>query len=486
MDNEKNNRPETAVNENFKVIGDLEEAVKEDESLSELVDFVNANLQQSKEADSENDSVVSNAIDEPSSDREETLSVEQASPADTVEGNADAVIQNLDSDAADEKRDDAEQAESSLEESVAAKGQEDGIENVDNDAAQGALTKTDSAQLNEIGQEGALVEKDKKRKLKKVKKEKSATNAFDRFFISLWAVLVSAITFVAVQINKIIKLIFKREAPLKYIKAFIATALIICLAFLITAPFRITQQSDVYPIYSNGLIPVKMEVGKDENGVAQYKWGYVDRYGNTKLEPIYDEARPFSNGGAWVRRREMIDDNGQKVTRDYWSVISLSGRTMSRKFITDATGLATVGDFDRETNLAWVREGSKYGYVRGHDGRLVVEIIYDDASDFSNNLARVKFGNSEYFINAAGKAKSESYEKVRSFANGFAAVCRSGGKWGFINTSCREIVECKFDEVWDFEGGYAKIRLGNNYGYINQNGKYEVPPNFGDLIPSLE
>ena len=38
-----------------------------------------------------------------------------------------------------------------------------------------------------------------------------------------------------------------------------------------------------------------------------------------------------------------------------------------------------------------------------------------------------------------------------------------------------EIVPCKYDGAWAFSDGMAMIRVGNNYGFIDKNGKEVVP-----------
>ncbi len=58
----------------------------------------------------------------------------------------------------------------------------------------------------------------------------------------------------------------------------------------------------------NGLAPVH------SNG----KWGYVDKNGNVKLSIVYEEAAPFYEGYAWIKRTEdsnyeLIDTNGSTV-----------------------------------------------------------------------------------------------------------------------------------------------------------------------------
>lgn len=52
------------------------------------------------------------------------------------------------------------------------------------------------------------------------------------------------------------------------------------------------------------------------------------------------------------------------------------------------------------------------------------------------------------------------YEDARSFSHGFAAV-RTGGKWGYIDENNNQIVEPKFDEATSIsEVGSAAVKQG--------------------------
>ena len=55
-----------------------------------------------------------------------------------------------------------------------------------------------------------------------------------------------------------------------------------------------------------------------------------------------------------------------------------------------------------------------------------------------------------------------NYDSACDFCEGMASVCRDG-KWGFIDTSGREVVPCKYDCVDDFHEGMARVNIGGRW-----------------------
>ena len=45
-------------------------------------------------------------------------------------------------------------------------------------------------------------------------------------------------------------------------------------------------------------------------------------------------------------------------------------------------------------------------------------------------------------------------------------------KWGFVNKSGAMQIEAIFDEVDSFDGGVARVRIGQNVVFVNEAGKF--------------
>ena len=50
------------------------------------------------------------------------------------------------------------------------------------------------------------------------------------------------------------------------------------------------------------------------------------------------------------------------------------------------------------------------------------------------------------------------------------------GRHGFIDKTGKEIVEPKYDYVYDFEEGFAKVELNGKHGFVDKTGKEVIPP----------
>ena len=72
------------------------------------------------------------------------------------------------------------------------------------------------------------------------------------------------------------------------------------------------------------------------------------------------------------------------------------------------------------------------------------------------------------------------YDYVWDFEEGLAKV-KLKGKWGFINKNGKEVIPIKYDDVHDFSEGLARVELNGKYGYINKNGKEVIPIKYDDV-----
>ena len=68
-------------------------------------------------------------------------------------------------------------------------------------------------------------------------------------------------------------------------------------------------------------------------------------------------------------------------------------------------------------------------------------------------------------------AKSlEVYDELGPFNEGYAAV-RRGKKWGYINTKGEEVIPCSFDAADIFSEGLAAVSKSDKLAYINTKGE---------------
>ena len=74
---------------------------------------------------------------------------------------------------------------------------------------------------------------------------------------------------------------------------------------------------------------------------------------------------------------------------------------------------------------------------------------------------------------STGKELVFRYDYVWCFIEGLAKV-RLNGKYGYVDTTGKEVVPCKYDYVWDFIKGLARVQLNGKYGYVDKAGKVVI------------
>lgn len=310
-------------------------------------------------------------------------------------------------------------------------------------------------------------------------------NKFDAFFIKLWSLIVAVIVGMANGINWVVSGIFKKRLPDKYVRAFVATTIIILLIVLFTVPFSIEiKTAEEIEIYSDGLLPVAEKVYI--NNIPEIRWGYINQNGKTVIEAKYIEALPFTHGVAWVRTA-TYDQNGYEI-EDYWSLINKKGKSVGKdllKFDHDTRGVGMerpVGEFPKDVKLAWVYIAGKYGFIKSN-GTYAITPRYELVESYSNGLARVRMGSMEYYINKKGSQVGNTFNLVKSFSEGLGAVMIND-IWGFVNTKGDMVIDPRYNDVSSFKGGYAAVRNGEAYGIIDAKGRTVVEPiRYVEMIP---
>jgi len=136
-------------------------------------------------------------------------------------------------------------------------------------------------------------------------------------------------------------------------------------------------------------------------------------------------------------------------------------------------------------------------------GEIVIPLIYDDISSFSEGLAAVgikdDYGRTKYgFINGRGTlVVKPEYTSVGNFSEGFASVSDStygDEQSGFINKKGVKIIPFSYKAVGDFKGGNApitKLEYEGPIGYdrlgkIDRTGKEIIPTILDQIIEEFD
>jgi hypothetical protein len=192
------------------------------------------------------------------------------------------------------------------------------------------------------------------------------------------------------------------------------------------------------------------------------KWGYIDKTGKIIIQPQYEFADRFTNDRAVVKSGELfgfIDRTGNIVIKPQF--------------------YATRGFSD---NLAAVFDGYGWGYI-DRSGKIVIKPQLYQAEDFQSGIAKVMLSDRETtaWIDANGKViigKNSDFDEVwGDFKEGFARI-KKGNLYGFIDNRGRVSIKPQYDWAGDFQEGFAQIGMGKKYGYIDRTGKIAIAPQF--------
>lgn len=163
-----------------------------------------------------------------------------------------------------------------------------------------------------------------------------------------------------------------------------------------------------------------------ENG----KWGFIDRKGEWRIQPQFDEVSDLRNDYALARQR------------DHWGLIDRKGRWVIQPLYTSL-------DLPSDGLLAFTKagaSGAKVGYI-DMKGRVVIRPSFDTAMPFSEGFAAiaVAVGTERTlhwaYIDRKGNAVTLlQYVTASPFHNAHATVSTSDGQWGMINYRGRWIL----------------------------------------------
>lgn len=72
------------------------------------------------------------------------------------------------------------------------------------------------------------------------------------------------------------------------------------------------------------------------------------------------------------------------------------------------------------------------------------------------------------------------YDDINLFNEGLVAVERNG-KWGYIDSTGKEVIALQYKQAGDFKGGLAQVMIARKHGVINKQGKAIIPAKYDDI-----
>lgn len=216
-------------------------------------------------------------------------------------------------------------------------------------------------------------------------------------------------------------------------------------------------------------------------------WGYIDLTGGVVIKDEFDAAYGFSEGLALTRkggRLFFIDRHGQKIVELDTADVALE-YSGDQKF---SGGLIVARDM--KTDLC--------GFL-DKTGKFAIEPRFNDASNFSEGLARVSIieDHREYlgFIDRSGKyaipptfdIDSDFLRSATDFSEGLASVIGGppttediGPKFVYIDKTGEIVLRTDYSHASPFHEGLAAVYSAdkNKWGFIDKSGNLKIPLEF--------
>ena len=227
--------------------------------------------------------------------------------------------------------------------------------------------------------------------------------------------------------------------------------------------------------FSEGLAAAYFPEEESECG----RYGYINKTGETVVEPQYDEAGTFRDGLALA-----------VVFGDYYGawgfIIDTTGKASDTIIIDTYYG---TYEFDELFNEGFCLcfAPVKYG-LSTSSGNRITEPMYDDMYELMNGMFVYELKGKYGLIDERGRVvASPLYDDVYTFSNDLMMVAIQG-KWGLVNKEGKMVVEPQFDEIgnYDEDLDIAKVKKDNKYGFINGKGeavielKYDIASDFNE------
>lgn len=199
------------------------------------------------------------------------------------------------------------------------------------------------------------------------------------------------------------------------------------------------------------------------------KYGYINQKGKEVVPLLYDSGKSFSEKRAVVAISVGVNPKtGKKILK--YGYIDKKGK----EIVTPTYNIA----HSFQNGLAAVVKGSKLGFIN-RKGEVVISFDYDmfdyGVGFFEENVSIVWKENKPMLIDREGKVIIDKgvYDSIEPFKEGRARVGKGNFKqktirFGYIDSSGKEIIPCIYNSAYDFSEGVAVVSLGDGkFGFID-------------------
>lgn len=226
--------------------------------------------------------------------------------------------------------------------------------------------------------------------------------------------------------------------------------------------FDSSYKIEGYSDYENGRFRVKKSIF----------YGLIDLHQNIIIPPVYGHIEHFDSGVAKVKMHEgeyyYINEKNETVisAEEFYIPWGLYEKGIINRGKTSEKKLITVGTMEKENR--------KWGFC-DTEGNVVIDLVYEDISAFSNGLALARKDGLYGYIDESGNvAIPFCYSSARSFEGDVAKVAID--KQSFvIDRTGREIIKPGYDFINLYWGGLSAVLQDDKWGVFDSTGKQIVP-----------
>lgn len=216
----------------------------------------------------------------------------------------------------------------------------------------------------------------------------------------------------------------------------------------------LTRASKVM-IFCEGMAAFAQKKGNRE------RWGFIDKAGNTVIEPIYKEVKPFSQGVAAVKNEKGL-----------WGYIDNRGaEQIPARF-------RSAEPFSLKQQAVVASEESGKSLVIGITGDTLAEIECEELIS-DGEFFRIKKDGKWGWCDMRGEIiVAPRFDDSLAFGMYELAPVKINGKWGYIDRKGKLKIKRQFAEAYPFFDKLALVRTGTVYGFIDKNGHFQINPQY--------
>ena len=237
----------------------------------------------------------------------------------------------------------------------------------------------------------------------------------------------------------------------------------------------------------------------DEKG-----WGVVDPAGERTIDCEYTYISPYnidseavyiSGKGVRLINKDAVVEYiiSEDISKAYSysnGFLPFCDKNGQWKYLNCNTGEVMLGSYEKVSSFvdgtAAVYKDNKWTLINANN-EAICNTSFDDIKLHSNgdyafdNLMIASVGGKYGIFDAKGNRVCDfTAADMDAYYGGDIAYKDSSGKWGYITKEGKASITPEYDESRSFSAGLAAVRIGENWGYIDQVGTVVIDCQFFD------